>query len=229
MALKDRNYLLSFNLFTELHEGRCSSTTVPGCPDGLANQTPKYTEWTSRVVKKIRSLPGNNAKRMLILTSPKTGVAGLNDIKESIYANDKHIMVEFHSYATGPNKAKKSKKYWNGTGEGERQGRDKVNCTFEGIKEFTATTGLYPYFGAWMPNDNLKGGLLEDEMIEFAKYFVKYTKELGIPWSLNVLDKYYNTTESKWFTTQQRLRLQKSNETVLFNAPEVLQAIVKNM
>ena len=138
-------------------------------------------------------------------------------------------MVEFHSYATGPNKARNSKKYWTGTGEGDRQGRDQVNETFEGIKDFTRRTGLYSYFGAWMPNDNIKGKLIRDEMMEFAKYFVKYIKGLGIPWSLNVLDKYYDTKESKWFTTPQSFRLQKSTESRILDSPALLQAIEENM
>jgi hypothetical protein len=139
------------------------------------------------------------------------------------------MMVEFHSFAAGPKGSKKSPVYWTGNGEGDRQGRDQVNETFEGIKDFTRRTGLYSYFGAWMPNDNQQGRLDQAEVIEFAKYFATYTKELGIPWSLNVLDKYYDTKESKWFTTPQSFRLQKSTESRILDSPALLQAIEENM
>ncbi len=60
-------------------------------------------------------------------------------------------------------------------------------------KTFTDNTGIPTYFGAWMPRDNTDGGLNEAEVINFARFFVDFLKSAQIPWSLNVLDNYYNT------------------------------------
>jgi hypothetical protein len=48
-----------------------------------------------------------------------------------------------------------------------------------------------------MPVDNKCGKLEEAEVIEFTKYFVRSMKAVKIPWSLNVLDHYYDTKKSK--------------------------------
>jgi hypothetical protein len=235
--LKKKNYLLSFNLFEELHEGRCLSTSSPGCPDSLHVDTDKYNEWTSKVVTAIRGTEGNNKNRIVILTSPKTAADGLHLINKNIYENDDHMMVEFHLYATGPNQAKRSRKYW--IGDGTEGGRDQVrNATTWMVKEFTEKTGIYPYFGAWMPYDNLKGKLEQWEVLEFAKFFANQLKQLGIPWTLNALHLYYDVdkcrdTEGRecgWFTTPQVLRPKKLPENVqTMDMAKVLQTITDNM
>ena len=52
-----------------------------------------------------------------------------------------------------------------------------------------------------MPNDNEHGTLTQDEVINFGRFFARTElKESEIPWSLNVLDRYYDTSTSEWIT-----------------------------
>ena len=56
--LKDRNYHLSFNLFTELGVDACRSD----CGLSLRTNITKYNEWTAAVVRTIRTAEGKNAE-----------------------------------------------------------------------------------------------------------------------------------------------------------------------
>ena len=245
--LKDKNYLLSFNLFTEVTMKRCKRKDR--CPDSIYAHLSKYNLWTKGVVKEIRDTKGNNAKRILFLSSPNMTADGLKSIDESIYRNDKYMMAEFHFYAAGPSKPKSEKyvikeKYWNGTGEGEFepfgfQGRKQVNDAFNGVKEFTKNSGLYTYFAEWQPNDHQKGRLAQWEVLEFAKYFLEQIKKRKIPWSLNVLDRYYDTKcfirnkkpeKCGWFTTPQMVRLNRApGKKQKLDVALILKTITDNM
>ena len=72
-------------------------------------------------------------------------------------------------------------------------------------EDFTKTSGLLTYFGAWMPRDNTDGQLNQKEVINFARFFVNELKLKKIPWSLNVLDDYYDTRKSEWIRGVQSL------------------------
>ena len=225
--LKYKDYLLSFNLFTELMTGRCKKTSSPECPDSLHLQLDKYNQWTSEVVTAIRNTSGNNGKRILILSSPKMTADGLKFINKSIYENDNYMMAEFHLYAAGPSKYKKSPKYW--VGNGTKHGRDQVRKTFEGVKNFTKTSNLTTYFGEWMPIDNIKARLNESEVIHFATYFVKQIKKEGIPWSLNDLNKYYDTKKGEWLNGTQILKAKIGTNKQKIDMAKVLQTIIEFM
>ena len=200
--LKDKDYRLSFNLFTELGvEKECGDN----CGKSLRENLDKYTRWTRDVVKAIRGTGGKNTNRILILGSPTKTAKGLSLIKKDLYKNDKYMMVEWHLYASGPNKIKKSAKYWEG--DGEPEGRCKVDEAIKKGTDYSSIQGnLLTYFGAWMPADNERGELEESEVINFAAYFVKKMKIARIPWSLNVLDRYYNTSKSEWIIGKQDIK-----------------------
>ena len=198
--LKDKDYRLSFNLFTELGVDSCGDN----CGVSLREDTDKYNLWTREVVRAIRETKGNNVNRILILASPKKTAKGLSLIDKSIYKDDNFMMAEWHLYASGPNKIEGSAKYWKG--DGKSKGRENVDKAITTATEFSQDNNLLTYLGAWMPADNEKGELKESEAIEFAKYFVKELKIEGIPWSLNVLDRYYNTAESEWIRGKQDIQ-----------------------
>ncbi len=123
--LKDRNYHLSYNLFTELGIDACQRD----CKGSLRRDKIKYNDWTSAVIKAIReTVGGKNADRIIILGSPE---------KTSL--------------------------------------------------------------------DNKDGSIPEPDVINFAGFFVDLLKSARIPWSLNVIDNYYFTKESKWLTKNQIL------------------------
>lgn len=203
--LKDKSYLCSLNLFTELGLDVCGNS----CEASLRMNTTKYNDWTSAVVKKIRNSGGRNDKRIIILGSPKKTASGLDDIDSDIYTNDTYMMAEWHSYASGPNKkilsnGKKSPKYWKGDGAGD-EGKDQVDAAISEATDFTDETKIPTLLGAWMPQDNKNGSLTQDEVIKFARYFVKKLEEANIPWCLNVLDVYYDTASNQWIKDNQTI------------------------
>ena len=107
MTLKDRNYHLSFNLFTELGVDLCQKD----CDLNLRTNSTEYNQWTSDVVSTIRAAGGNNENRIIILGAPKMTSDGLDEIDENIYRNDDYMMIEWHEYASGPNHNNRSGRY----------------------------------------------------------------------------------------------------------------------
>ena len=221
--LKDKNYFLSFNLFTELGVDICKDA----CQDSLRVNTEKYNNWTAEVVRTIRASGGNNAERILILGAPKKTSDDLDVIERSIYENDPYMMIEWHFYAAGPNKRnltnglRESLRYWSGNGSTAQ--RQNLKNFIQKAKDFTSSSGLRSYFGAWMPRDNIEAALNQEEVINFAHYFVSELKKEEIPWSLNVLDNYYETRKSRWITEIQELG--RYSLKVSLNMSLVLEAI----
>ena len=204
--LKRKSYHLSFNLFTELGIDECGDS----CENSLTRNNAKYNQWTREVISVIRATGERNMKRILIITSPKKTSNGLSEdyIDEDIYIDDSYIMIEWHDYAAGPNKktlrsGRPSRRFWAGSGS-EKQ-RQNLRDSIQEAQGYASRTNLLSYFGAWMPRDNKKGELDETEVINFAKFFVNELKIAQIPWSLNVLDDYYDTKESRWLTLNHKL------------------------
>lgn len=133
------------------------------------------------------------------------------------------MLAEWHIYASGPNKKVGGQKYW--SGDGRPKGRENVNKAVRQATDFTDSSGLPTYLGAWMPADNKDGSLDQAEVINFARYFAITLKEKGIPWSLNVLDRYYDTEKSEWLTERQNIKGRMLNmSVVLDNIMEVMRA-----
>ena len=222
--LKDKDYRLSYNLFTELGIDHClmhPNLTKSDCDGSLRVDTNKYNNWTASVVTAIRATGGNNAKRILHLGAPKKTADGLDLIDSNIYKNDSYIMVEWHNYASGPNKitlrnGTKHEKYWEG--DGTVFGRTNCVANIDKGKKYMNDTGLKTYFAEWMPMSNKRGHLNESEVLEFAKFFVKTIKP--IPWSLNSLHKFYDVKKNKWIDynvdiSEQSLNMSKILQTII--------------
>ena len=151
-------------------------------------------------MRTIRDTGDNNRNRILILASPNKTSVGLQFINRN---NDSHVMVEWHEYAAGPSSGSLKPCYWSGNGSVDQTRRLREGV--ERANNFIAATNIPTYFGAWMPRDNEKGGLDEDEVVNFARFFAHLLKIARIPWSLNVLDDYYKTRRSTWRTREQNL------------------------
>ena len=139
---------------------------------------------------------GNNAKRILFLSSPGKTVVGLPKIDPEIYRNDSYLMAEWHIHASGPVKKPTSLKYWTGNGDGV--GKESVRIAIKNGTNFTENTGLLTYFAEWMPQDNNGGKINESEAIYFTRFFIKEIRKAKIPWSLNSLEKYNIMGKGKW-------------------------------
>ncbi|XP_078374697.1 uncharacterized protein LOC144658201 isoform X2 [Oculina patagonica] len=204
--LKDRDYRLSFNLFTELGIDECKGST-DSCNESLRMRPDKYNRWTSEVVAAIRATGEKNANRILILASPGKTAKDLDIIDQQIYQNDPYMMAEWHMYASGPNKKIGGQKYWSGDGTPDHEnGRDNVRKAIKYATDFTKSSNLLTYLGAWMPTDNKDGSLTQSEVINFARFFASELRKEKIPWSLNVLDRYYDTMGGKWITGKQDIK-----------------------
>ena len=221
--LKNKDYRLSFNLFTELGIDGCGGKKST-CGESLRMRPDKYNRWTSGVVKAIRKTGGKNAKRILILGSPAKTAKDLRLINQDIYRNDSYMLAEWHIYASGPNKKIGGQKYWRGDGTPDRKnGRDNVRVAIKQATHFTKSSNLPTYLGAWMPTDNKNGSLNENEVIHFARFFASELRKENIPWSLNVLDQYYDTKKSRWLTGKQDVEGRLLNMSkVLENIREVM-------
>ena len=82
--LKDKDYKLSFNLFTELGVDGCGKN----CEQSLRRSNDKYNKWTSEVVRAIRGTGGKNVHPPLIVGSPGKTAKDLPKINQTIYSND---------------------------------------------------------------------------------------------------------------------------------------------
>ena len=83
--------------------------------------------------------------------------------------------------------------------------------------------GILTYLDAWMPPDNKEGDLNQQEVINFARYFVEQLCNAGVPWSLNVLDRYYDTKEKRWLKEKQEIKGRSLNMSeVLENIRDVM-------
>ncbi|CAC5413376.1 unnamed protein product [Mytilus coruscus] len=217
IQLKDKDYRLSFNLFTELDTDSSLRTNTSG-----------YNDWTRSVIKVIRDTGGNNEKRILILASPEISAEGLQKIDPTIYQNDTYLMIEAHTYAAGPqnifeNGSCKSSPPRCWIGDGETMGKSLVDQNIEFATKFTRDNGIEIVWGAWMPFDNTSGGLNETEVIDFSTYFVQSLKNASIPWSVNDLNTFYDVMANQWKTELSTIKEQQFNTTL------VLDAIVENM
>ena len=152
--LQGKSYTVSLNLFTEIGN------------ESALNDTATYNEWTAEAVAAIREV---DAKRIVILSAPSKTVNTLVDIDPSIYDGDGYMLAEWHSYASGPNQSG-GKKNWEGYGSDT----DKLNVTsiVDEALDFTASTGIPTYFGAWMPMDN-SGSLAQYEVEAFGAFFLQ--------------------------------------------------------
>ncbi|CAG2257954.1 unnamed protein product [Mytilus edulis] len=74
---------------------------------------------------------------------------------------------------------------------------------------FTSVYNLTTYLGAWMPQANANGDLNQTEIVNFGKYFAQVIKP--IPWSMNVLDTYYDTKNNNWKLDEQAIKGQTLN------------------
>ena len=200
-------YELSFNLFTELESGPLRDPTT-------------YNSWTSKAVDAIRATGGFNIDRIIILGSPGKDSDSLTDISETIYKNKNSFLVEWHLYASGPNK-KGGQKNWVGTGSASD--RENVDSVMETAVGFTQKSGLLTWIGAWMPYDNIDASLNQEEIEAFGCYFSSAASKRNIPWAMNKLDNFYDTETNTWIQTTEIGR--NANKQIL-NVPKILEKVL---
>lgn len=217
MQLKDKDYRVSFNLFNEIDT-----------ENSLRKNASSYNDWTRSVIEIIRETGGNNEKRILILASPEKSAEGLQKIDPTIYQNDTYLMIEAHTYAAGPQNVfedgsctSSPPSCW--TGDGDTMGKSLLDQNIASATNFTRENGIEIVWGSWMPFDSTSGTLNQTEVIDFSTYFVQSLKDASIPWSLNDLDKFYDTMARQWKSELSTIKGQEFNTTL------VLDAIVENM
>lgn len=173
-----------------------------------------FADWTESAVKIIRKSGGNNKNRVIMLASP---------IKD-----DDYVMVETNTYASGPQNQYEDEKCsgspprcWED--DGIKIGKVIVDKNIDDATNNKTTSGLPVYWGSWSAVDNKSGTLNQTEVIDFCKYFVNALKTESIPWSLNSLDLFYDTTKNTWLAGLQTVKDQQ------FNMSLILDTIVANL
>jgi len=184
IKMAGKSDIIAFNLFTEL-----------GSSSPIRTDLSKYNDWTQRAVNAIRAV---SPTRIIILSSPSKKSTGLSDISSSIYNNDNYMMAEWHLYASGPTQ-NGGQKNWEGNGS--ESDRENVTSIIDIAMSWTNNSGIYTYFGAWMPMDNINGDLNQSEVENFATFFLQQLSNAGIPWSANALDQYYEPDNNTWLST----------------------------
>lgn len=180
-SLKGKSYLIGYNLFTEISN-----------ESGLAKKN-RYNKWTKKAVEIIRRI---DPQRIIILSAPSKTVKSIVDIDRKIYDKDPYMLVEWHLYASGPNK-RKGDKQW--SGKGSKSDRGNVTSIFKKAKSFTNKTGIPTYFGAWMPMDNNYAKLKQGEVEAFANFFVQVARKYKVPWTLNADMQFIDIDNNQWF------------------------------
>ena len=93
-------------------------------------------------------------------------------------------MAEWRIYASSSNKKQNGLKFWKNNGTDKS--RENVKKAIQPAIDFMKRRGVPTYLGAWMPQENKGGDLKRQEVINFARYFVRQLCNEGIPWLLNV-------------------------------------------
>lgn len=185
VRMRDYDYALAFNLFTEIGDGNLRDAAI-------------YNDWTTRAISAIRATGGRNADRVLILGAPGKDANSLSDIDPAIYEGKTNLVAEWHLYASGPNK-QGGQKNW--VGDGSPSDRANVDNVMDEAHLFTATKHVPTWIGAWMPYDNIDGSLEQSEVEAFGCYFASAASKRGIPWAMNKLDNFYDIGTYQWIPT----------------------------
>jgi len=124
------------------------------------------------------------------------------DIPTRDGSRDEYLIIEWHFYAAGPTKRMNSPKKWTvGTPDEQKHIVDEINFA----KEWSDTTGIPTWVGAWMPNNfnkNPQGSLIGEysvlEQIRFASFMSCQLKKRNIPHAINSDNKYYDRVRNQW-------------------------------
>lgn len=107
-----------------------------------------------------------------------------------------YVMAEWHLYAAGPSSDPTSPRYWTtGTTTQKQVITDEINIGANWEK----STGIATWVGAWMAGDYNKGNTFSAaRQAEFARFMVSEFDRVGVPWSINASDNYYDYTNNVW-------------------------------
>lgn len=107
-----------------------------------------------------------------------------------------YVMAEWHLYAAGPSSDPTSPRYWTtGTAAQKKVITDEINIGAAWEK----STGIATWVGAWMAGDYNKGNTFSAaRQAEFASFMVSEFARVGVPWSINASDNYYDYTNNVW-------------------------------
>lgn len=107
-----------------------------------------------------------------------------------------YVMAEWHLYAAGPSSDPTSPRYWTtGTAAQKKVITDEINIGAAWEK----SSGIATWVGAWMAGDYNKGNTFSAaRQAEFASFMVSEFARVGVPWSINASDNYYDYTNNVW-------------------------------
>jgi len=200
-----------FNLLTDFFKTDEERTTFQNS-DHKWNDVPSYVQirflrkQLNILYEKIYSVIREISPYRIIIMAPNNISSAYElpylDIPIRNNLRDEYLIIEWHFYAAGPTKRMNSPKKWTiGTLDEQKHIVDEINFA----KEWSDTTGIPTWVGAWMPNNfnkNPQGTSIGEysipEQIKFASFMSCQLKKRNIPHAINSDTKYYDRVRNQW-------------------------------
>lgn len=182
---KNHSNMLSFNILIEIS----------------GTYKTDYTSVNSFYKSVLDTIRKTNSQRIVIFPPVAISNPGYLKYLEIPYKGiDKYTMAEWHLYAAGPKRKKKTKKYWdNGKTLEERK---RVTDLIDTAVSWMNATGYKTWVGAWMAgNYNKGGGYTTSQQVAFGSFMTRELAKVNIPWAINAGNKYYDYETNKWFSS----------------------------
>jgi len=163
-ALQNYSQELSFDLIIEV-------------TDALNKKPDILNTAFQKAVAEIRKTNPN--RNIFISPVVRSAPENLHLLKIPTLAN-KHLLAEFHFYASGPSKTNPKKLWTLGTEKEKQIIKDKIQTALA----WQNNTGIPVWVGAWMPGNYNKGDDYSvEEQAEFARFVASELKKAHIPFA----------------------------------------------
>lgn len=171
--------LVSFDLIIE------PSETLKKKPDRLNKL---YEECVTMIRR-------TNPKRIIFIAPHRLSHPdGLETLKIPSQANG-YLMVEWHFYASGPDKSNPNKLWTKGTAHE----RKIISGQIEQAAAYQQKTGIHTWVGAWMPGNYNKGDDYSiGEQTAFARFMKNELRKHDIPFAVNSDKVFYDYSQNCW-------------------------------
>jgi hypothetical protein len=161
--------------------------------DALNKEKDMLNLFYEKAVTEIRK--SNPTRIIFISPLVRSAPEYLKDLKIPT-AHNNYLMVEWHFYASGPDKTNVNKKWTTGT-EAEK---DLIRAKIRTAMGWQTKTGIYTWVGAWMAGNYNKGDTYSvEEQIVFARFVTCELTQNKIPFAINADHKYYDAKKNMWY------------------------------
>ena len=157
------------------------------------NKNPEIlNEFYEHTVSEIRKT--NPERNIFISPVMRSAPENLHLLKIPSKSN-KHLLAEWHMYASGPSK-NNQKKIWTTGTETEKE---LILSKIHSAQLWSQQNRIKTWVGAWMPGDyNRDDSYRISEQVHFASFVAEELKRAKIPFAINSDTKFYDRETHKW-------------------------------